>query len=133
MPKPKARSKAEAEAEDARPDWKETPLKAQAKTLGDLISRKVKADVERKKYETEAKDLSDRIVTLLISSGVEKTVYEDIKVTVCSQPGRETISRSKLIELGVSKKIIKKATNVGSGYSYALVTPPEDPATAGKK
>ena len=119
MPRP-------TEDESKKPvDYKETALRSKAKTLADLIKRKIEADAKKKEYEASAKALSDEIVTLLASAGQEKILFEDTRVTICSQPGRETVSKTKLIELGVSLKIIKKATTTGEPYNYALVTPPK--------
>jgi predicted nucleic acid-binding Zn-ribbon protein len=61
--------------------------------------------------EEEMKAERDRILNLMSSLGLEKTRYEAYTVAIRTQE-RRTLDREKLLELGVSSEIIRKAENV---------------------
>jgi len=61
--------------------------------------------------EEEMKAERDRILNLMSSLGLEKTRYEAYSVAIRTQE-RRTLDREKLLELGVSSEIIRRAENV---------------------
>jgi hypothetical protein len=61
--------------------------------------------------EEEMKAERERILNLMTSLGLEKTRYEAYSVAIRTQE-RRTLDREKLLELGVSSEIIRKAENV---------------------
>jgi predicted nucleic acid-binding Zn-ribbon protein len=61
--------------------------------------------------EEEMKAERERILNLMSSLGLEKTRYEAYTVAIRTQE-RRTLDREKLLELGVSSEIIRRAENV---------------------
>jgi DNA repair exonuclease SbcCD ATPase subunit len=61
--------------------------------------------------EEEMKAERERIINLMSSLGLEKTRYEAYTVSIRTQE-RRTLDREKLLELGVSSEIIRRAENV---------------------
>ena len=72
--------------------------------------------------ETRKKELAADGAKLLIKAGVKSVMVGELRTTVLEGMSRATVSARKLFELGVSEKIIQKATTPGKPWTSLKVT-----------
>lgn len=85
-----------------------------------LLSRRQQASEEKKILETSLSELNEEIKSWMLDAGEKAVVADDWRVTVV-QSTQSTISKERLLELGVSAKIITKATKT-TPKEYIQVT-----------
>jgi len=130
MPKGKPDPQKEREKAQALPKADDFRALRRAKFAA-LVEKRHSRFLEKKALEAEIKVLDDTMKSLLVTTGQKSLlVAERYKVTLVEQ-SQSRLSRQKLVELGVSEKILKKATTTSTNY-YPKVTDLEaEPTTEG--
>lgn len=85
-----------------------------------LVARRQNLKMTRDKIEADLKDLSQKLTIMVAESGHKTIVTPDWRVTF-TQGTNRSISKEKLLEQGVSVKIIEKATKETT-YETVTVT-----------
>lgn len=85
-----------------------------------LLSKRQQASEEKKELEATLAELNEEIKSWMLDAGEKAVVADDWRVTVV-QSTQSTISKERLLELGVSAKIITKATKT-TPKEYIQVT-----------
>lgn len=75
---------------------------------------------ELTKREAKIKAEKDTLSARLCADG--DFADDDWQMTICKNPGRETIVKELLAAQGVSPKVIKKATKTSDPYRYPRIT-----------
>src|SRR6476469_4272602 len=77
--------------------------------LEGCLQYRVDLDEEIKSREKEKKELNDRIQELMTDAGLDTVQYGRIRSKIY-EGSRTTLKKDKLLELGVSARIINQAT-----------------------
>lgn len=93
-------------------------------TRFDVVRRQLKA------LEKEKSELAAAGVKILAKAGVKSVMVGDLRTTLIAGTSSR-ISATKLYKLGVSEKIIKKATDE-TPWTSLKVTPPKENGEAGE-
>lgn len=104
------------------PDFRdviETP-----ETFSRLIEERTSLKAQIEEMEERIEQIDDAITQQMTDAGVPKVQYGDIPVTLV--PGtKNTINKTRLVELGVSVSTIEEATKT-TNYHYVLVGKPKE-------
>lgn len=85
-----------------------------------LIQNRQDITETKKIAEAELKEINEQIMAHMVDAGEKAVLVDDWRVTFV-QSSTSTINKQRLLELGVSAKIIKKATKV-TPKEYVQVT-----------
>ena len=112
----------EVEGQGPMPKLRATVQAIPTVTVETLLEERASAKALMEKYEKAFKDASASLLTETKAQGgrLETDLY---KVTAVPGTSAASISREKLLALGVSLKTIRKATKPGTKYEIAKVTP----------
>lgn len=105
------------------PDVREVMEEAAIPELGRLLTLRLTAKAALKDMEAEVKDLDASITQLLTDQGCPKVSYDGYRVAIVAA-SRSTLSKDKLVELGVPAATIKAAM-VETRYNFIRVDPPK--------
>ena len=118
------------------PDWKETPLRKN-KNIRDLVLRRGTLSNEIKERSSEVKELNLKLFTALMTAKVTRAKVEDFTVLIVEKEDQYKLDEGEFTRLLVEEagigievlmKLKKKASKIGKGTSYVMVTggPDED-------
>lgn len=102
------------------PDAREVFDAATLQKFGRLVEQRSVLKATIKQCEEDTKALDAAITSMLTEHDAPAVQHGTSKVALCSS-SRSTLSKERLVELGVPGRIIQEATTVTT-YSYLKVT-----------
>lgn len=98
------------EPKELPPDWASTGLN-KYKQVPRMVREQAQIAAQIRELEAKNKELKTKIELALVEAGVDKaSVDERYRIQIIRTAGSPRIVKEKLIELGVSPKLIDKAT-----------------------
>lgn len=88
-----------------------------------MLARRQDCVSQIKTLEADRKDMTDQMVAALAEAGHKTVLTPDWRVTFVQSTSASRIDGRKLLELGVSARVIEKATVKGKTYETVAVTP----------
>jgi hypothetical protein len=105
------------------PTYKEAKLGSK---FHSLVSKLDELTLAKKQLETEEKQVRGEVTRMLAEKGEKSVMCDNLKVTFVSSNGPSHIDKLKLLQFGVSAKIIAKATVAGKPYETTVITRPKE-------
>ena len=102
-------------------DFREAGL---GKPFANKVWRRQEIKAQKDELEQELKALNEEIGSLMMATGNKSVICDDYRVTITEGMNR-SISKEKLLELGVSATLILKASKE-TPYNTVTITPIKD-------
>lgn len=92
--------------------------------LVDLVQQRRGLAVMAKQSEAGRKALDEQIKSIMLDNSIKKVTGfpENYYAVVCKGRSQSILSKTKLLEMGVSADVIKACTVPGTPYTYVQVT-----------
>ena len=89
----------------------------------EVVRQRQELVMQKDQLETAIRELNDQIGAMLTIAGTKSAATDEYTVTLVESPGRETLSKERLLELGAGVDVLRRATVSGKPYSTVMVKP----------